>query len=57
VKEALLELPKIYVIQNGARRTLSEIPDWSQKIAKLFGLKLYPKILQSQDYKPFTYIH
>ena len=47
VKEALFELSKIYVIADGARRSLAEISDRSQKIADAFGLKLYPKILRS----------
>ena len=47
VKEALFELSKIYVISDGARRTLAEIPERSRKVAELFGLKLYPKILWS----------
>ena len=47
VKEVLFELSKIYVIADGARRSLAEIPDKSQKIADAFGLKLYPKILRS----------
>ena len=47
VKEVLLELSRMYVIVNGARRTLSEIPERSQKIADAFGLKLYSKILWS----------
>ena len=47
VKEVLFDLSKIYVIVNGARRTLAEIPDRSKKVADLFGLKLYPKILWS----------
>ena len=47
VKEALFELSKIYVIADGARRTLAEIPERSKKVADLFGLKLYPKILWS----------
>jgi hypothetical protein len=47
VKEALFELSKIYVISDGARRTLAEIPERSKKIADIFGLKLYPKILWS----------
>lgn len=47
VKEALFELSKIYVIADGARRSLAEIPDKSQKMADAFGLKLYPKILRS----------
>ena len=47
VKEVLFELSKIYVIVNGAKITLSEIPERSQKIADAFGLKLYPKILWS----------
>ena len=45
VKEALFELSKIYMTVSGARRTVSEIPEKSQKIADTFGLKLYPKIL------------
>jgi transposase len=47
VKEALFELSKIYVIADGARRTLAEIPERPKKVADLFGLKLYPKILWS----------
>ena len=47
VKEVLLELSRMYVIVNGARRNLSEIPERSQKIADAFGLKLYSKILWS----------
>ncbi len=41
VKEALFELSKIYVIVNGGRRTLAEIPSKSKKVADLFRLKLY----------------
>ena len=47
VKETLFELSKIYITVSGARRTVSEIPEKSQKIADTFGLKLYPKILWS----------
>ena len=47
VKEVLFELSKIYVIVNGARRTLSEIQERSQKIADAFELKLSPKILRN----------
>ena len=47
VKEVLFDLSKIYVIVNGARRTLAERPERSKKVADLFGLKLYPKILWS----------
>ena len=47
VKEALFELSKIYVIADGARRSLAEIPDKSQKMAEIFELKLYPKIVRS----------
>ena len=47
VKEALFELSKIYITVSGARRTVSEILEKSQKIANVFGLKLYPKILWS----------
>jgi transposase len=47
VKEVLFELSKIYVIADGTRRTLAEIPERSKKIADIFGLKLYPKILWS----------
>ena len=46
-KEALFDLSKIYVIVDGARRTLAEIPERSKKVADLFGLKLYLKILWS----------
>ena len=47
VKEALFELSKIYVIADGARRSLAEIPDKAQKMAEIFELKLYPKIVRS----------
>ena len=47
VKDALIELSKICVIADGARRSVAEIPDRSQKIADTFGLKLYPKIARS----------
>lgn len=47
VKEALIELSRIYVIADGAKRSVSEISDKSQKIADAIGLKLYPKILRS----------
>ena len=47
VKEALFDLSKIYVIAEGARRTLAKIPERSKKVADLFGLELYPKILWS----------
>ncbi len=47
VKEALFELSKIYVIADGPRRTVAEIPARSQKVADIFGLKLYPKIPRS----------
>lgn len=47
VKEALFELSKIYVIADGERRTLAEIPERSKKIADIFGLKLYPKFVRS----------
>ncbi len=47
VMDALFELSKVYVIANGARRSVAEIPDRSQKIADTFGLKLCPKIVRS----------
>lgn len=47
VKDALFELSKIYVIADGARRPVAEIPDRSRQIADAFGLKLFPKILRS----------
>ncbi len=47
VKDALFELSKIYVIAEGARRALAEIPERLKKVSDLFGLKLYPKILWS----------
>ena len=47
VKETLFELSKIYVIADGARRTIAEISGRSKKIADIFGLKLYPKIVWS----------
>ena len=49
MKEALLELSKIYVIAYGSRKSVTEISDKSRKIADAFGLKLYPIILWSQD--------
>ena len=45
VKEAVLELSKIYAMVHGARVSLAEIPEKSEKMADLFGLKLSPKIL------------
>ncbi|MEM0174296.1 MAG: hypothetical protein QXI16_07310 [Sulfolobaceae archaeon] len=42
IKEVLFEFSKIYVIANSAKRSVSEIPGKSQKIADAFGLKLYP---------------
>ncbi len=47
VKEAILELSKIYAMVHGARISLAEIPEKSQKMADLFGLKLSPKILRN----------
>ena len=47
VKEAILELSKIYAMVHGARTSLAEIPEKSQKMADLFGLKLSPKILRN----------
>ncbi|EQD68058.1 transposase, partial [mine drainage metagenome] len=47
VKEALLELSKIYAITRGARRSLSEVPLKSAKLAETLGIKLYPKILRN----------
>ena len=47
VKEVLFDLSKIYIIADGARRTLAEIPERSKKVADLFELKSYPKILWS----------
>ena len=53
VKDAILELSKIYVLVHGARTSLAEIPEKSQKMADLFGLKLSPSmkkvILSSSD--------
>ena len=45
VKEAVLELSKIYAMIHGAMVSLMEIPEKSQKMADLFGLKLFHKIL------------
>ena len=47
VKEAVLELSKIYAMIHGAMVSLMEIPEKSQKMADLFGLKLSPKILRN----------
>ena len=44
VKEAVLELSKIYAMVHGARVSLAEIPEKSQNMADLFGLKLSPKV-------------
>ncbi len=49
VKDTLFELSKIYVIADGARRSVREIPDRSRKIADAFGLKLYPRISQNHS--------
>ncbi len=40
-------LSKIYIISEGARQSLAEIPDRSQKIVDAFVLKLYPEIVRS----------
>ena len=47
LKESLFNLSKVHVIVDGARRTPAEIPERSKKVADLFGLKLYLKILWS----------
>ncbi|MEM3265490.1 MAG: hypothetical protein QXH07_06005 [Thermoplasmata archaeon] len=47
VKEALFELSKIYVIKDGARRTVTEIPNKSKKMAEIFDLKSFPKIVRN----------
>ena len=47
LRESLFNLSKVHVIADGARRTLAEIPERSKKVADLFGLKLYLKILWS----------
>ena len=47
VKDAIFELSKIYVLVHGARTSLAEIPEKSQKMADLFGLKLSPKFLRN----------
>ncbi len=47
VKEVLLELSKIYVIEMGAKRTLSEIPKRAEELEKILGIELFPKILRS----------
>ena len=44
-QDALFELSKIYVMADRAKRSVAEMPDRSQKVADLFGLKLYSKIL------------
>ena len=53
VKESIMELSKIYAMVHGARISLAEIPEKSQKMADLFGLKLSPSmkkvILSSSD--------
>lgn len=47
VKEAILELSKIYAMVHDARISLVEISEKSRKMADLFGLKLFHKILRN----------
>ncbi len=47
VKEAILELSKIYAMVHGARVSLAEIPEKSPNMADLFELKLSPKVLRN----------
>jgi transposase len=49
VKDALLELSKVYAIEIGQREVLSEIPKKARVLADLLGLRLelFPKILPS----------
>ncbi|EQD29094.1 transposase [mine drainage metagenome] len=45
VKETLRETSKIYAMVHGARISTAEIPEKTQKMANIFGLKLSPKIV------------
>ena len=47
VKEVLLELSRVYAIEMGRRKTLSEIPKKAEEIEKLLGIKLFPKLISS----------
>ena len=47
VEDAFSGLSKIYLIANGARRSVADVPDRPRKSAVAFGLKLYPKIVRS----------
>ena len=47
VKEVLLELSRVYAIEKGGRKTLSEIPKRAEEIENLLGIKLFPKIPRS----------
>lgn len=49
VKDILLELSKIYVIEVGQRNIVSEIPKKARNLTDLFGLELelFPKIVRS----------
>ncbi len=46
-KVVLLELSRVYIITRGARRTLSEVPERSGRLADTLGLNLYAKIMRN----------
>ncbi|MEM3191196.1 MAG: hypothetical protein QW292_03725 [Candidatus Parvarchaeota archaeon] len=45
VREVLSGPSKIYVIADGAKRSVADVPERSRKIADLLGLMLFPEIL------------
>ncbi|MDA8143717.1 MAG: hypothetical protein M0T81_07015 [Thermoplasmatales archaeon] len=47
MNERIRELSKIYAMVHVAMVSLAEIPEKSQNIADLFGLKLSPKVLRN----------
>ncbi|MHB1709461.1 MAG: hypothetical protein ACYCT2_08325 [Thermoplasmataceae archaeon] len=47
VKEAILELSKIYAMVHGARTSLTEILEKSQNMFDLFGVGLSPRIVRN----------
>jgi hypothetical protein len=47
VKEVLLELSRVYAIEMGRRKTLSEIPRRGEESEEFPKIKLFPKTLRS----------
>jgi len=47
VNEVLLELSKVYEINLGEKRKLSEIPNKVMKLANSLGIDIFPKKLRS----------